>query len=148
MATFGPGSQDPWGDALGALRRFQDEMNRTLGGTGPAAEAGEYPLVNVWRGEEGIIVAAEMPGVGIDQVEIVVHQNTLTIKGRKDDEGDAAKASFHRRERATGGFARTIALPFNVDAGRVKATAEAGIVSIELPRPEADKPRRIRITTA
>ncbi len=146
MAIFGPGSQDPWDDALGALRRIQDEMNRTLGGAG--AVATEYPPVNIWRGENGIIVAAEMPGVSMDDVEIVVHQNTLTIKGRKDAEAGAATVSFHRRERATGSFARTISLPFNVDAGQVKATAEAGIVSIELPRPEADKPRRIQITTA
>lgn len=148
MATFGPGSQDPWGDALGALRRIQEEMNRTLGGSGSVAEASEYPPVNIWRGEEGIIVDAELPGVSIDNVEIVVHQNTLTIKGKKDAEGDAAMINFHRRERMTGRFARTIALPFNVDAGRVKATADAGIVTIELPRPEADKPRRIQITTA
>lgn len=148
MAIFGPGSQDPWGDALGALRRIQDEMNRTLGGAGARTVATEYPPVNIWRGENGVIVAAEMPGVSIDNVEVVVHQNTLTIKGRKAADTDAGAVSFHRRERATGSFARTISLPFNVDAGQVKATAEAGIVSIELPRPEADKPRRIQITTA
>lgn len=146
MAVFGPSSQDPWGDALGALRRIQEEMNRTLGGA--ATPATEYPPVNVWRGEDGVIVTAEVPGVGIDAVEVIVHQNTLTIKGSKDGDAGGREISYHRRERATGGFARTIALPFNVDAGRVKATAEAGILSIELPRPEADKPRRIQITTA
>lgn len=148
MPRFGPRSQDPWSDAVGALRRIQEEMNRTLGGSEAATVATEYPPLNVWRGEDGIVVAAEMPGVSIDQVEIVVHQNTLTIKGVKDDEADAAGITYHRRERATGSFSRTIALPFNVDAGRVKATAEAGIVSIELPRPESDKPRRIKITSA
>lgn len=148
MAMFGPGSQDPWGDALGALRRIQEEMNRTLGGVDAGAVATEYPPVNIWRGEDGLIVAAEMPGVSMDAVEVIVHQNTLTIKGRKEPEANASAASYHRRERATGRFARTIALPFSVDAGKVKATAEAGIVSIDLPRPEADKPRRIHITSA
>lgn len=148
MAVFGPGAQDPWGDALGALRRIQEEMNRTLGGVDTSAVASEYPPVNIWRGEHGIIVAAEMPGVSIDAVEVVVHQNTLTIKGRKDAEAKASAASYHRRERVSGSFARTIALPFNVDASKVKATADAGIVNIELPRPESDRPRRIHITSA
>jgi HSP20 family protein len=59
-----------------------------------------------------------------------------------------AEASYHRRERVVGPFSRTISLPFSVDAGRVSATADAGVLTIELPRPEADKPRRIHVATA
>ena len=146
MAIFGPGSQDPWGDAVSVLRRMQEEMNRTLAGSGVVAA--EYPPVNVWRGEEGIVVTAEVPGVSLDDIEVVVHQNTLTIKGRRDPAAGVAEASYHRRERIVGPFARTIALPFTVDAGRVSATADAGVLTIELPRPEADKPKRIHIATA
>ncbi|HRK95784.1 MAG TPA: Hsp20/alpha crystallin family protein [Rhodospirillales bacterium] len=146
MAIFGPGSQDPWGDAVSALRRMQEEMNRTLAGSGVVAA--EYPPVNVWRGEEGIVVTAEVPGVSLDDIEVVVHQNTLTIKGRRGPAAGVPEASYHRRERIVGPFARTIALPFNVDAGRVSATADAGVLTIELPRPEADKPKRINIATA
>jgi HSP20 family protein len=146
MAMFGPGSQDPWGDAVGALRRMQEEMNRTLGGTGVLS--GEYPPVNVWRGEGGVIVTAEVPGVSLDDIEVVVHQNTLTIKGRREPAAGVAEASYHRRERVSGPFARTIALPFNVDAAKVSASADAGVLTIELPRPESDKPKRIHIATA
>ncbi len=150
MAIFGPGSQDPWGDATSVLRRLQEEMNRTLGGFGGTfgVPAGEYPPVNVWRGEDGVVVTAEIPGVRLDAVELTVHQNTLTIKGRRDAEANASELSYHRRERGAGSFARTIALPFNVDAERVKATADAGVLSIELPRPQADKPKRIKINAA
>lgn len=146
MAIFGPGSQDPWGDAVSALRRMQEEMNRTLAGSGVVAA--EYPPINVWRGEEGIVVTAEVPGVVLDDIEVVVHQNTLTIKGRREPAAGVPEASYHRRERIVGPFARTIALPFNVDAGRVSATADAGVLTIALPRPEADKPKRINIATA
>jgi HSP20 family protein len=145
MAMFGPGSQDPWGDAVGALRRMQEEMNRTLGA---GFVASEFPPVNVWRGEDGIVVTAEVPGVSLGDIEVVVHQNTLTIKGRREAAPGVAEASYHRRERIAGPFSRTISLPFNVDAGRVSATADAGVLTIELPRPEADKPRRIHIATA
>lgn len=146
MAIFGPGSQDPWGDAVSVLRRMQEEMNRTLGGTGVLAT--EFPLVNVWRGEEGIVVTAEVPGVSLDDIEVVVHQNTLTIKGRREPAAGVSEASYHRRERVFGPFSRTIALPFNVDASRVSAAADAGVLTIQLPRPEADKPKRIHIATA
>lgn len=145
MAVFGPGSQDPWGDAVSALRRMQEEMNRTLGA---GFAASEFPPVNVWRGENGIIVTAEVPGVSLDDIEVVVHQNTLTIKGRREPAAGVPEASYHRRERAVGPFSRTISLPFNVDAGRVSAAADAGVLTIELPRPEADKPKRIHIATA
>lgn len=146
MAIFGPGSQDPWGDAVSALRRMQEEMNRTLGTAG--AVATEYPPVNVWRGEEGIIVTAEVPGVSLDDIEVVVHQNTLTIKGRRQAAAGASESGYHRRERAIGPFSRTMALPFSVDAGRVSAAADAGVLTVTLPRPEADKPKRIHIATA
>jgi HSP20 family protein len=75
-----------------------------------------------------------------------VHQNTLTIKGRREPEAKEPEAGFHRRERTFGPFLRTIALPFNVDPEQVKATAQNGILTVELPRPESDKPRKIKIS--
>jgi len=137
---------DLWGEPLATLRRIQDEVNRAFGDQRAAASS-EFPPVNVWRGPDGVIVTAEIPGVKLDAVDLTVHQNTLTIKGTRVPDGEAGpEASHHRRERMYGPFARSIELPFAVDAERVKAQATNGVLSIELPRPESDKPRKIKIT--
>jgi HSP20 family protein len=136
---------DLWGEPLAPLRRIQEEINRAFGEQRWAPSA-EFPPINIWRGPEGIIVTAEIPGVSLNAVDLIVHQNTFTIKGRREPEAKEPEASFHRRERTFGPFSRTIALPFNVDPEQVKATAQNGILTVELPRPESDKPRKIKIS--
>lgn len=146
MERYFPG--DLWAEPLSTLRRIQDEINRAFGDQRMAAGAGEFPPVNVWRGQDGVVVTAEVPGIAMDALELSVHQNTLTIKGRRQPAVNEPEASFHRRERTYGPFSRTIALPFPVDADRVRAMARDGILTIELPRPESDKPRKIHIKSA
>jgi HSP20 family protein len=144
MVRYSPGV-DLWGEPLAPLRRIQEEINRAFGEQRWAPSA-EFPPINIWRGPEGIIVTAEIPGVSLNAVDLIVHQNTFTIKGRREPEAKEPEASFHRRERTFGPFSRTIALPFNVDPDQVKATAQNGILTVELPRPESDKPRKIKVS--
>ena len=144
MVRYSPGV-DLWGEPLAPLRRIQEEINRAFGEQRWAPSA-EFPSINIWRGPEGIIVTAEIPGVSLDAVDLTVHQNTLTIKGRREPEAKEPEAGFHRRERTFGPFSRTIALPFNVDPEQVKAAAQNGILTVDLPRPESDKPRKIKIS--
>lgn len=146
MALYRPAA-DQWTDPLSTLRRIQDEVNRTFGGY-RWQEAAEFPPLNVWRGEQGIKVIAEVPGVGLDQMEISVHQNTLTIKGMREPEVKEPGVAVHRSEREYGAFTRTVTLPFNVDPEQVKASVHNGILFVELPRPESDKPRRIAIKSS
>lgn len=145
MIRYTPGV-DLWGEPLATLRRIQDEINRTF--NEPQGAQAEYPPLNVWRGEAAVIVTAEIPGVRLEDMELTVHQNTLTIKGRREPVAKEPEVSFHRRERVYGSFARTIALPFNVDSERVQAAAENGVLSITLPRPESERPRKIQISKA
>lgn len=135
-----------WVEPLATLRRIQDEINRAFGDEQAAVE-GEFPPMNIWRGEEGVVVTAQIPGVPLDDLDLLVHLNSLTIKGRRQAESPPAEGNFHRRERVLGPFARTVTLPFNVDPERVRASAENGILRIDLPRPETDKPRKIQIGT-
>ncbi len=84
MVRYSPGV-DLWGEPLAPLRRIQEEINRAFGEQRWAPSA-EFPPINIWRGPEGIIVTAEIPGVSLDAVDLTVHQNTLTIKGRREPE--------------------------------------------------------------
>jgi HSP20 family protein len=143
MIRYAPGAE-LWGEPLATLRRIQDEINRAFGDQ-RWAPSREFPPVNVWRGTDGIIVTAEIPGVGLGGIDLTVQQNTLTIKGKREPDVSAPGTAVHKRERTFGAFTRSIELPFNVDADQVKASVRNGILSIELPRPESDKPRKIHI---
>jgi HSP20 family protein len=136
-----------WPDLFRETRRAQDEMNRLFGGL-RLAQRPEFPPVNVWAGGDATMITAEIPGVSSDQLEITVHQDTVTLRGKRDPEVVDPGAVTHREERAHGTFTRTVVLPFRVDADRVSARFDRGVLTLELPRPEADKPRQIKVAHA
>ncbi len=139
MRPFGfPGGADPFRE----LRRLQEEMDRLAGAFTPAAAS--FPAVNLYAGRDGIAVSAELPGVAKDELEIHAHRDTLTLRGTRRPAAENEQA-YHRRERRSGAFTRTIQLPFQVDPERIEARLENGVLQLSLQRPEEDKPRRIEI---
>jgi HSP20 family protein len=145
MATsrfLGFGAADPFRE----LRRLQDEMSRLMAdiAPGPSLGASGFPAVNVHAGRDGIAVIAELPGVRPEELQVHAHGDTLTLQGSRRPSTDRPEA-YHRRERRSGEFTRTIQLPYRVDADRIEAHLEHGVLRLSLPRPEADKPRRIEI---
>jgi HSP20 family protein len=139
MRPFGfPGGADPFRE----LRRLQEEMDRLAGAFTPAAAS--FPAVNLYAGRDGIAVSAELPGVAKDELEIHAHRDTLTLRGTRRPAAED-EAAFHRRERRSGAFTRTIQLPFRVDPERIEARLENGLLQLSLQRPEEDKPRRIEV---
>jgi HSP20 family protein len=149
MATFYPfglfGTADPFRD----LRRLQGEMERIVGSLAPAgaglAAAGGFPAVNVYGGPDGIAVLAELPGVEKDDLEVSAHGDTLTLRGTRRPAAEEESA-YHRNERRSGTFTRSVQLPYRIDPDRIEAQLENGVLRLSLPRPEEDKPRRIAIT--
>lgn len=144
----GRSAADPFAD----LRRLQEEMRgwprRQGWGWGPprVAATSEYPPMNVWIGEHDTMVVVEVPGVRIDDLDVSIHDSTITVKGLRDQDPETREASAHRRERSLGSFARTIQVPFEIDRDRVQAECRNGILKIFLPRPETERPRRIKIS--
>jgi HSP20 family protein len=136
---------ESWADMLRDIRRTQEQMNRLVGGVRSAVR-GEFPPVNVWAGSDGAIVMAEIPGVNPDQIDVTVHQDTTTLRGTRDPEVMDSETVVHRQERAHGEFARTVVLPFRVDGDKVSARFNRGMLTLDLPRPEADKPRKVKIS--
>jgi HSP20 family protein len=134
-------------DVLRDMRRAQEEMNRLFGGLRFALRS-EFPAVNLWTSPDGVIVTAQVPGVSPDQLDVTVHQDTVTLRGKREAETFDGEVAWHRQERPLGPFSRTLVLPFRVDADRVSARFERGLLTLELPRPESDKPRQVKITHA
>lgn len=131
-------------DPLREMQRLQREMNRVFSGLEQPLSQ-EVPLVNAWVGEGDVVVTAELPGVDPAKVDISVVGNTLTISGTRDADPLKEGESYHRQERHYGRFSRSLQLPFHVEAGKVEARYERGVLRITLPRAEADKPRKIAV---
>jgi HSP20 family protein len=101
--------------------------------------------MNVWTNEESMFVIAEMPGVKVEDIDISVDGESLTISGERASDEIPEEARFHRKERGSGKFQRTIQLPFSVDSNKVEATFKNGVLTLLLPRVEAEKPKKISI---
>jgi HSP20 family protein len=131
-------------DPMTEVQRLQREMNRLFSGT-TEVYAHDFPAVNVWRGENGAIVTAELPGIDPAKLDISVVGDSITLSGNREVETLKEGESYHRQERAYGRFVRTLQLPFRVDSAKVEAKYERGVLHITLPRVEAEKPKKIAI---
>jgi len=132
------------------MERLQQEMDRLFGNFNPGHfEIGPtFPPMNIYTNEQAEIVTAEMPGFKPEDIEINVVGETLTINGERRNKDVDAKAEYHRQERSSGKFTRSIELLFPVDADKIEAAFENGILRIFLPRAEADRPKKISVKTA
>ena len=131
------------------LQYLQGEVNRLFdrwgGDGGRAFSATAYPAVNVWEEDDRLHVEAELPGLELNDLEIyVTGGNQLTLKGeRKPKVPEQAVA--HRQERGFGQFSRTLQLPVLVDADKVEAKLDNGVLRLKLAKHEAVKPRKIAV---
>jgi HSP20 family protein len=134
---------DPF-ETLFNIQRSLDASRASDWLSGGPSGTGSYPPLNVFRQGDDFVVITELPGIQREDVEIQVQGNRVRIAGKKAvhyEEG----ASLHRRERIAGSFDRSIAIPIEVDADRVKADYHDGILALFLPRAERDKPKSITI---
>ena len=142
QTTFSPmRTMDPFAD----MRRMQSAMNRLFDGTRTAGQPATYPAVNFWAGENSILMTSELPGLTEDNIELTVQDTTLSIRANFPEPETGDDLVWHRRERVEGAFLRTIELPFRVDPERVDARFETGVLTVEMQRPDSDKPRHIKI---
>jgi HSP20 family protein len=127
------------------LQQFQGEMNRLFDRWGSGTGAREFPALNAWEENEQLCVEAEVPGLDLKDLEIyVTGGNQLTIKGERRPVLPE-KGVWHRQERAYGKFARTLNLPYAVDADKVEARLENGVLLIKLAKHESARPRKIPV---
>ncbi len=103
-----------------------------------------FPAMNVWEDTDHVFVEVELPGLKLDDIELLIASDELTIKGeRKDSLGE--QDTYHRRERGTGCFGRTIRLPVDVKADEVKATLRNGVLLVTMPKAEEARPRKVEV---
>jgi len=137
----------PFGGVFGEVDRVQQEFARLFGRlngfTGEAAAA--VPPVNVWEDEHALYAEADLPGLDPATLDVFVTEgNQLTVQGERKAP-EIAGATWVRQERPVGTFARVLGLPALVDADKVEAKYEHGVLRVTLPKSEAAKPRKIAV---
>ncbi len=113
----------------------------------PWRETRLFPLINVRETTDSFIVSSEIPGMRRDDLDIKIEGDTLSLRGERTPDGVEDEASFHRRERATGTFQRSLTLPGKVDNERVTATYKLGVLTVKLPKEKQALPKEIEIST-
>jgi HSP20 family protein len=104
------------------------------------------PRVDVSESDTDIKVAAELPGLDENDIEVSLAHNLLTISGQKKDEKEDKGQNYYRMERSYGSFKRTIPLPSEVESNKVDATFKKGVLTITLPKTaEARERKKISI---
>jgi HSP20 family protein len=138
-------------DPYREMQRLQQEMNQLFGRWGVdfptwPALATTYPPVNAWEDDDFVYAEAELPGLKLADLEISVSDdNELILKGKREQPALPEKAEWHRQERGFGGFERTLRLPVAVDANKVDARLENGVLTIQMAKRPEVKPRRIPV---
>jgi len=141
----------PW-SASDRWNTLRDELNSffelPLWSSFPRAAqlfTGWSPALDVHQSTDNIVAVVELPGMRREDIEISLHDGTLTISGeRKRESTNGEKAE--RTERYVGVFRRSIALPTRVDASKVSATYRDGILTVTLPKAEEVKPKQIQVS--
>ena len=141
----------PLGD-FQSLRRLNQVLDEAFnapwpfgGDTNGTLTATWVPACDVFEDKDAVKIVAELPGVQPDHVKISLENNLLTVRGEKKQVAEEKTERVHRYERTYGIFERTFALPSTVDADRIQADFEAGLLTIELPKAEKARPRQIQI---
>ncbi len=138
-------------DSVSGLLTLQRELERMfenpLGFDLGVSSRGVFPPVNIFSDKDGYVARLEVPGVSPDQISIESHGRTLTISGKREIPAPQG-GSFHRRERESGEFSRSLQLPDDLDAGRAEAAYKHGILTIRIPKREEAKPRQITVKAA
>jgi len=101
--------------------------------------------LDVAEKEDGFVVKASVPGINPDDLEITFSDNILTIKGEMKEDKDVEEGKYHLRERRYGLFQRSIALPVPIDADKIEATYNDGVLTLNIPKVEEVKPKRINV---
>ena len=140
---------NPWNEMSALQNRINSLINEPFFRSGREDDelslGFRYPAVDMFENEDKIVIKAELPGVDKKDISVDVKDRVLTLSGERNYDHEVKEENYYRRERAHGKFKRAFNLPADVDPDKIKADFKDGVLKIELPKPEAQKPKRISI---
>jgi HSP20 family protein len=135
----------PFGILFNEVSAVGDEFAAMVGRLSGQTEALPFPL-NVWQDDNAVYVEADLPGVDRATLEVTVTGGEdLSIKAARPAPAKVEGVTWHRQERVAGTFARLITLPLPVDAEKVEASYNNGVLKVTLPKIPAVRPRTVPV---
>ncbi len=130
-------------DPFSGLRLFEDAVTRLM--SEPRTSRPWSPAVDILETENELVVKSDVPDVKLEDIDVRVENQTLSIKGERRFEDDSAAQGYHRIERSYGTFVRSFAVPNSVDTEKVSADYKNGVLTVKLPKKDAAKPKQVRV---
>lgn len=150
--NFRPSGGGRLGVPFWELEKMRDHMetiyNSLAGGVSQIRKNfGVFPLVNLAEDDDNLYLTAELPGVKVEELDVSVKGDTLNLRGQIPSAEAGEEVNYHRRERESGTFRRTVTLPVKVDMDRVNAAYKNGILTLTMPKAAEAKAHHISINT-
>lgn len=134
----------PWA-GFGELEQQLERMFNPAATSEPAAAAMWMPPVDIHESEDAYTLVADLPGLKKEDLTVSIVEDRVTIKGSRKREEKHEEKGYRRYERAEGSFERSFRINGGVDAAKVEATFENGVLTVRLPKPEETKPRQVEV---
>jgi HSP20 family protein len=136
---------DRWSNLADELNSFFDMPFWSDFGRTSQLFTGWSPALDLYESGDHFVAVVELPGMRKEDIDISLHDGTLTIIGERKHESNNGETA-QRTERYVGTFRRSIALPTRVDASKVSATYQDGILKVTLPKADEAKPKQIQVS--
>ena len=144
LVPFQQRSASPWSP----FRSLESELDRLFNGLSGREEetwTTWSPAVDLREDETAYHLEADLPGVAQKDVTLSIENNIISLKGERKREEKGAEKGYRYIERTQGSFERAFRLPEGVDAEKVTASYEHGVLHVTIPKPEQAKPKQIEV---
>jgi HSP20 family protein len=140
---------NPWNELVSLRERmnrvFDDSLFRPDRREDPLAMGTWSPAVDMFEKDDKVVIKAELPGLDKNDISLDLQNGVLTLKGERKYENEVKEENYYRREMSCGKFIRSFSLPGDVDADKIKAEFQNGLLTVEVPKPEEHKPKQIPV---
>jgi HSP20 family protein len=140
---------DPFRDVAALQERINRIFNESFGRSRDLDdEVSLYdwnPPVDIYETTDGVILKIELPGIKKEDVSVEIKDNVLTLKGERLIDPNINDENYYRKERSFGKFHRSFSLQDPLKSDLIKASFKDGVLTVEIPRPEEEKPKRITV---
>jgi HSP20 family protein len=132
-------------DRIDRMNRLFRESYRSEGPEEALTTTSFAPPVDIYEDEHNITLKMEVPGIDETDIDVLIENNTLTVRGERKVEKEEKEENFRRVERQYGSFTRSFTLPSSVETENIQANYDKGVLEIRLAKKAEAKPKQIKV---